>query len=58
MKSHITNVRKIMHRLDMLVKASQAVHVGRVEMKEIREWQRDTKGGSYLKSRGICRSGC
>ena len=36
-KYHITNVRKIMHRLGMLAKTSQVVHTGRAEMEEIRE---------------------
>ena len=34
---HITNVRKIMHRFGMSAKTSQAVHVGRTEIEEIRE---------------------
>ena len=51
---HITNVRKIMRRLGMSAKTSQAVHAGRAEMEEIREWQRDTKRQiAYLKSRGF-----
>ena len=54
----ITNVRKIMRRLGMSVKTSQAVHAGRAEIEEIREWQRDTKRRiAYLKSRGVCHRG-
>ena len=54
MEYHITNVRKIMHRLGMSAKTSQAVHVGRAEVEEIREWQRDTKRRiAYLKSQGF-----
>ncbi len=55
---HITNAKKIMHRLGMSAKTSQAVHASRAEMGEIREWQRDTKRRiAYLKSRGICHRG-
>ena len=51
---HMTNIRKIMHRLGMSAKASQKVHAGRAGMDEIRKWQRGTKARiARLEPRGF-----
>ncbi len=53
-KYHITNVRKIMHKLGLSGKTAQRVHIRRPEMEEIRRWQRNaTRRISHLESKGF-----
>lgn len=53
-KYHITNVRKIMHKLGLSGKTAQRVHMRRPEMEEIRKWQRNaTRRISRLESKGF-----
>ena len=52
-KYHITNTRRIMHKLGMSAKTARKTHVNRAEVAEIRRWQHNAKRQiSRLKSGG------
>lgn len=51
---HITNIRRIMNKIELTPKTVQRVHAGRAGMEKIRKWQRNAKRRiSRLQKRGF-----
>ncbi len=40
---HITNIRRILHKLDMSAKTVKRIHINRAEIKQIKRWQHNAK---------------